>query len=229
MQRQPTIARARSRAAVTEARTARAVGDFPVPSTSQSIDTPNARASADAVSVVARCRSVSRSATCDGESPASALASRAEMPASSRSARSLDAIDMVAKPLAATSALVKPETLDAIDATVHGLDVTELGKRVQGLIDELGVSRRELAKRAGLTPSHIWQLTSGKVVKPNMVTLAAIAYAAGVIRSAYPRASCVSTGGRRSSCAARSSPTARPTHSGNAIVTACRDDFSSGA
>lgn len=112
--RQPTIARARPRAASTEARTALAVGALSLPVTSQSIDTPNARAIAATVSVVARCRSVSSSATWDGESPESALASRAETPAISRSVRSLDASDMVPKPLAAASALVKRDALDVL-------------------------------------------------------------------------------------------------------------------
>jgi transcriptional regulator with XRE-family HTH domain len=178
--RQPTIARARPRAASTEVRTARAVGGLPLPSTSQSIDTPNARANADAVSVVARCRPVSSSATWDGDSPASALASRAEMPASCRTSLSRSASDMVSKPLAATSTLVKRAAVDLVAEARQGHEVSEIAERIESVRAELGISRRELSRRAGLSPSHVEQLTAGRVVTPSAVVVAAIAHALGV-------------------------------------------------
>lgn len=58
--------------------------------------------------------------------------------------------------------------------------MTGISERIESVLAELKISRRELSRRAGLSPSHVEQLTAGRVATPSAVVISAIAHAAGV-------------------------------------------------
>ncbi len=56
----------------------------------------------------------------------------------------------------------------------------EIGKRIRELREERGLTQREVARRAGLTPSGVGFIEHGQTRKPSVETVMAIARALGV-------------------------------------------------
>jgi transcriptional regulator with XRE-family HTH domain len=58
--------------------------------------------------------------------------------------------------------------------------MSEIGKRVRELREARGLSQSEVARRAGITPSAVHFIESGRTKEPSASTVAAIARAIGV-------------------------------------------------
>lgn len=88
----------------------------------------------------------------------------------------------MAKTLASANALVNLAIDDSVSHMQDcGMAEENLADRVQSILDELKVSARELARKAGLSSeSHVGLILAGRVKRPSGDVLAAIAKAGNV-------------------------------------------------